>query len=108
MTPPTQPLSRDLEEVIGAIDIVEEELRFQVARIDAMGLPNDAGIANTQQAFLKRLRDRYDAAVGTLVTLGRYQRGRLHRREEKQRVGDLAERTDVSRDGHASPYLDED
>jgi len=106
MTQP-QPASRDLEEVIAAIDVVEEELRFQIARIDAMHFSPDGG-TNSQQEYLLRMRQRYDEAVGTIVTLGRYQRGRLQRRVDAQRVGDLARRDDVSAAGHASPYLDEE
>lgn len=105
MTAP-QPASRDLETVVAAIDVVEEELRFQLARLIAMDLPNQP--PSQQREFLLRMLERYDQALGTVVTLGRYQKGRLQRREENQRVGELARRNDVSAEGHASPYLDEE
>lgn len=67
--PNTQPRTRDLDELVDALAISEDELRFQVDRLK-----------DTKDEFLARLRDQYAAAIGALVTLRRYQQGRLDAR----------------------------
>lgn len=62
-----QPRTRDLRRVIEALEIVEAELRFQIERLKDK--PDDE--------FLTRLCQRYDEATGTIVTLRRYQEGRI-------------------------------
>jgi len=66
----SQPRTRDLRKVIEALEIVEAELRFQVERLKEKLQTGD-------DEFLERLCKRYDEATGTLVTLRRYQEGRI-------------------------------
>ncbi len=62
----TSPGTRDLRELLDALAIVEAECRFQSARL-----------SENNDEFLSRMSKRYDEATGTLVTLRRYQEGRL-------------------------------
>ena len=72
----SQPSTRDLRKVIDALETTESELRFQVDRLTKK-LAADFERTGERDEFLTRLCKRYDEATGTIVTLKRYQEGRI-------------------------------
>ena len=72
----TQPLTRDVRELVDALAIVESELGFQVAR-----LRRDTGDSEQERAHLIDLMGGYIVAYRYIGLLKRYHAGRVDRRE---------------------------
>jgi hypothetical protein len=80
----TTPATRDLREVVRAIQVVRDELRFQVGRIGAMTTPDGVKVAemtDNELRYLQKLAADYNWASITLGKLYGYHMGRLEREE---------------------------
>ena len=74
----SQPLTRDIQEVVGALEIVLAELRFHCTRLDdKLRVPRT--FTDEEADHLEDLVRGYQTSQHYLDTLLRYQRGRLTR-----------------------------
>lgn len=71
----TVPLTRDLREVLSALDIVTAELGFQAERLRARVLPD----SDTARAYLTQLGHDYEHAQRTCEKLRQYHAARVRR-----------------------------
>jgi hypothetical protein len=95
----TQPITRDLREIISAAETIEAELLFQVDRLKQRG----AGSTTNESEHLMDLRQGYEYAARYIAILRRYQQGRLERQgAEREPVGAAA----IDDAGRAIPFTE--
>jgi hypothetical protein len=103
-----QPITRDVREIVRALEIVEAEFAFQADRI-RQRVPRPGESENMNSDHLPRLAAGYDEASQHAKMLRRYHRGRLERAEAANASGisETDQRDAISSSGTARAYTTE-
>lgn len=75
MSAQNEPKTRSIQEVVNALDVVMDELGFQLMRLDEHVKPS----TESEEDYLPKLREGYKTSQYWLGVLRRYQQGRLDR-----------------------------